>query len=157
MSILTLSEWDYDTSEDHSASVFLFSGGYGTIYLKNVGQKLRMAIPYRYGNVGESKGVDLGFSWADASYIGMGTFFTFDAHYFSDLDLPCNGFVGSVGISAGAGVNASLWLFGLAPPFALLKTGGGMMSVGGGVGIGVGPAHFGSPTITTLYVDDGDS
>jgi hypothetical protein len=45
---LTSSAWSYDTSEDHSASLFFISGGYGTIYLKNEDEQLRMAIPYKY-------------------------------------------------------------------------------------------------------------
>jgi hypothetical protein len=83
---LTSSAWSYDTSEDHSASVFFISGGYGTIYLKNETEQLRMSIPYKYAALGESNGLDLGFSWADADYLGTGELMTFDYHYFSDLD-----------------------------------------------------------------------
>jgi hypothetical protein len=144
---LTASDWTYKTSEDRSLSLFFVSGGSGNIYLTNESTQQQMVIPYIYGGAGESKGVDIGFSFSDVQNMGSGTFMTIDNHILSDTDFPCMGTAMSTGASIGAGYSATIWTFGVAPPFAFLKTTGGFLAVGGGVGVSAVVVRFGAATI----------
>ena len=136
------SEWSYDSSEDHSVSVLVASGGYGTLRLvHDNGQK--MLIPYTYFGLGESKGADLGYSESTFEMDSSGSRVTCNG-IFDDSYFPCKGYILTAGLvsSQTKGFALTEYLFGAFPVRAGVKCRGAVNSAIPGAGISCSMAFF---------------
>ncbi|MGD0561461.1 MAG: hypothetical protein ABSA66_00095 [Roseiarcus sp.] len=149
---LTDTDWVYDTSREGSYSLLAWTGGSGTLYLKNEADGSEMAIPYSYNAFGESKGADLGAaaSLVQTSSAGGGVqICEFSPN--GDFGLgtfPCHGYLATMGGNAGTQDTSQavvLWVFGLDIE-AILLSWGQFAAMFPGVGASIALASFGAAT-----------
>jgi hypothetical protein len=142
------SEWEYETSEDFSVSLFA-TVSFGTLVLKNPVRRGQMRIKYRCVSIGLSKGLPIGVSesqFTDDSS-GYGTVVCDD--YFSEMTFPCRGWIMSAGgtfgvFQEGQGTNgaaANIYFFGFWPT-AAVRAIGSYSATTPGAGVGLGAASF---------------
>lgn len=163
-------DWAYDTSEDSSYSLFLVSGGYGTLYLTNTTNGDKMSVPYRYVGVGQSKGEDIGHaaSTTDMESSGVGNVMGFGSAIFDEQTFPCSGMILNAGAATSASDNGpadggayTIYFFGV-PPTAAVKCTGKYLASSSGFGVAACLASFSAATLTegagaTTASDDGSS
>jgi hypothetical protein len=143
---------EYDTSEDFSGSIMIFSGGHGTLYLKDEVHQTRLTIPYTYVGVGASKGGDFGLSITEVSMLGTGgSLCTLDGNTIDEHFFPCQGSMVCAGAGLVAGASMAAWMFGGGiPPYGFIKTYGLSLAIGAGGGFGWAHVFYGRATSSKL-------
>ena len=147
-------DWSYDSSEESSISIFVVSGGYGTLRLRNniTGQK--MLIPYTYYGLGASKGEDVGYAKSTFDMDSSGGQVLTMIGCFDDLTFPCKGFIMSAGVVDDLGgvlggrrsQNWSIYMFG-SPVGSLVRCHGAFLAALPGAGMASVVASYGPATL----------
>lgn len=140
--------WEYETSEDTTGSMFA-SVSFGRLILRNVVSDERMTIKYRCVSLSLSKGLPIGFSQSHFTDPSKGYGPVASNRYFDSFCFPCRGYILSAGATLGAlnedkGPGGSSWnifFFGLWP-FAGLRCWGAYNATTPGGGVGGGMASF---------------
>ena len=143
------SEWEYDTSEDTSVSLFA-SVSWGTLVLQKINNpKAKMRLKYHCVSIGNGKGLPANFSKSTLDFPSYGNTVVADK-IFDEQSFPCRGYIlgagaggllddGSHGPNAG---NVTMFLFGIIPVFAGVRSWGGNYAVLPGAGLSAGIASF---------------
>jgi hypothetical protein len=145
----------YDTSREGSVSVLVWTGGSGTLFLKNQTTGEEMSIPYSYNAFGESKGADFGAAVSlvqtpsSGGYVNICNFSP--SGDFGQGTFPCHGYLATMGGNtgggaAGAGYALVIWVFGLDIE-AAMSSQGQFMAMLPGVGMSIALTTFGAATM----------